>query len=135
MERIRNHHAYFCPVGNSIARYGSCRRVEQPAFGSLDRKGRQNSAAVGPRVDADPVRPLLDGLGDGVAMDDDEAVIAVIVEERFADPPQVGLALLVELDARPNAGMDEQIVAEAAAVGEALKELDVRPRDRGANDR
>ena len=57
---------------------------------------RQDAGPIGAGVDADAVRPLLDLRADRVAVDDDEAVIGVVEQERLADPAQVGLALLVE---------------------------------------
>ena len=48
---------------------------------------------------------------------------------------KVRLPLLIELDTRADAGMDEQIIAEAAAVVEALEELDMLLRDRVADRR
>ena len=68
--------------------------------------------------------------GDGVTVDDDESMVPFVEQEWFADPAQVGLALLVERDPGPDPGVDEQIVAEAAGVDEALQELDVLIRDR-----
>ena len=45
-------------------------------------------------------------------MDDDEAMVAFIVEERVADPAQVVLGLLGQIDAGADAGVDEEVVAE-----------------------
>ena len=80
------------------------------------------------------IRSLVDFVGNGVSVDDDEAVVAFVEEKRVADPPQVRLALLVDLNAGPDAGVDEQIIAEAAAVGEAFQELDMLGRNAGADD-
>lgn len=68
-----------------------------------------------------------------MTMDDDEPVIGLVEEEWFADPPKVGLPLLIELHAGPNAGMHEEIVAEPATVVEALEELDVLLGNGGAD--
>jgi hypothetical protein len=67
-------------------------------------------------------------------MNDDEAVIGFIAEEGLADPSQVGLGLLVEVDSGPNSSVDEEIIAETAAIHEAFEELDVILWDRSAND-
>ena len=55
----------------------------------------------------------------------DKAVIGIVEQEWFTDPAKIGLALLVDFDARTNSGMDEEIIAEPAAVVEALDELDM----------
>jgi hypothetical protein len=68
-------------------------------------------------------------------MNDDEAVVAIIEQERLADPAHIVLALLVEIDARPDPRMDEQIVAKAAAIGEALQEFHMFFGDCMADDR
>jgi hypothetical protein len=66
-------------------------------------------------------------------VDDDKAMLFLVAEERLADPPKVELILVSEIDARPDPGMDEQIVAEAEGVGEAFEELDMRLRELGAD--
>jgi len=71
-------------------------RIDQPAPGALDRKCREHAGAVGAGIDPDPVRPLLDVVADRVAVDDDEAVVALVEQERLTNPPEVGLALLVD---------------------------------------
>lgn len=63
-----------------------------------------------------------------MAVDDDEAVVGIVQEERFADPAEVRLLLLVKLDSGPDPGMDEKELAETAAVDEALEKLDMFPR-------
>jgi hypothetical protein len=62
-------------------------------------------------------------------MDDHEAEVGGIVQKGIADPAKIGLALLIKLDAGPDASMNEQVVAKATAVREALDELDVLERD------
>src|SRR6476659_8016805 len=57
-------------------------------------------------------------------------MVAVVAQERLADPAQVRLSLLVELDPRPNSRMDEQIIAEAAGIDEAPQEGDMLAGDR-----
>jgi hypothetical protein len=67
-------------------------------------------------------------------MDDDEAVIALIQQEGLAYPAKVGLVLLLQLNPRPNAGMNKEIVAEAVAIAEGFEKLDVFPWDRCPNE-
>src|SRR5690242_15505089 len=93
--------------------------IEVPALASLDAESRQDPRRKSPRVDADAVRPLHDFSADGVPVDHDEAVRRVIQKEGFADPPEVGLPLFVKAHARPNSGMDEEIIAKAARIDEA----------------
>src|SRR4051794_26727684 len=96
---------------------GNC-RIEIPALVFLDCEGGQRAGSIRPGVDADAVRALVDTIADGMPVNDDEAVIAIVEQERFADPPQVRLALLVERHARANPGMNEEVVAEPAGIDE-----------------
>ena len=78
-----------------------------------------------------PIRfaPLLHLGADGVTVDDDESVVAVVEQEWLADPAKVGLGLLLELNPGPDTGVDEQIIAKAATIREALEELDMLARE------
>src|SRR6476469_1330296 len=117
---------------NGLRRLG---RGHIPAVRSLDRQRRQDPVEIGPGVDADAIDLLVDGAADGMAMNDDKAVIGLVVEERTANPAQVRLPLLVEQYAGTDAGMDEQIVAEAAGIDEAPQERDMVLGDRLAHER
>src|SRR3954447_4959458 len=79
----------------------------------VDDQSRQYARRIGSGIDADAVGPLLDLTADRVPVDDHEAVIGVVGEERLADPSQVRLGLLSKLDARTNSGVHEKVVAEA----------------------
>src|SRR4051812_24268682 len=109
--------------------------VNEAAFASVDHESRQNARGIGARIDSDSVRPLFDIRRDRVSMDDDKAVIRLIEQERLANPPEVRLILLLERNAGADAGMDEEIIAEAARIDEASKELDVLFRNRVADRR
>ena len=74
---------------------------------TLDDERREDTAAIGAGVDADPVRPLLDLVDDRMAVDHDEPVIAFVAKERLADPAQVGAGLFFEPEARTDPRMDE----------------------------
>ena len=63
-------------------------------------------------------------------MDDHEAMIGLVGQERIADPAQVGLALERQIDQRSDAGVDEQIVAEPHRVGKAGQEFPMGGRER-----
>src|SRR4051794_19538172 len=104
---------------------------EKPSLLVLDRQRRQHAAAIGARIDGDAIRPLLHGIDDRVAMDDDEAVLLRVRQEGLADPAQVAPLLLVEADAGTDAGVDEEIISEAERVAEAFEELDMAARDVG----
>ena len=108
--------------------------VDEPAVVPFNSKRRENAGAVGARVNSDPIWMILDFGRDGVAVNDHEAVVGLVKKERLANPTKVGLALLIEVDARPDAGMDKEIIAETAAINEALEELDVIFRNHAAND-
>ncbi len=63
-----------------------------------------------------------------MAVDDHKAVVAAIPQELLANPDQVFRILLLERHARPNAGVDEQIVAKADVELEGFDEVAVRLR-------
>src|SRR6185437_8210229 len=67
------------------------------------------------------------------AVDDDEAMLLGVAEEGLADPAQILPVLLLDRDARTDAGMDEEIVPEGEGVGEMLEELAMRARHLGAD--
>ena len=72
-----------------------------------------------------PIRfePLLDLRADRMPVHDDAAVVGLVEQEGLADPAQVRLELLIDRDAGTNAGVHEQIIAEAAGIDEAPQEL------------
>src|SRR6266851_3692889 len=129
IRRIQAHNAYSADEVKSIARACTwarpAARVDQPALASLDRQRGQQARTISSGIDADPIGPLIHLIRDGMPVDDDEAMVALVEQEGLADPAQVRLALLVDLDARPDSGMDEQIVTEPAAIDEGLDELDM----------
>ena len=65
-------------------------------------------------------------------MHDHAAMIMAVGQEGAADPAQIMGLLLVDRDARADAGMDEQIIAEAERVAEAFEEGDMRRGHGGA---
>src|SRR5215217_5051738 len=106
---------------------------KEPALVVLDGDGGKVSSDIGAGIDADPVAAFLDPVGDRVAVDDDESMLLAVAEEGLADPAQVLHMLIVDRDAGANAGMDEEIVAEAERVAEAFQELAVGARHGGAD--
>src|SRR5687767_4319807 len=99
--------------------------LDKPPLAAFKANGGQHPGAVRTRVQTDPVVANVDLLGDGVAMDDDEAMVVAVLEERFANPAQVGLALIGERNAGPDAGVDEQIGANPEGIDEAQEEAAV----------
>lgn len=108
-------------------------RIEQPPLLSLDHKGRQNSGAVGSRVDPDAIGSFLHPLGDRMTVNDHETVVGTIAQKWFADPPQIELTLAVKGNAGPHARVDKEIVAEVPAADEVFKEFHVVLGDGVAN--
>src|SRR4051794_29468063 len=99
----------------------------------VDDQSGQYARRIGTSVNADAIGTLLDLAPDGVPVDDDKTMIAVIREEWLPDPSQVRLRLLGQLDSRTNSGVDEEVVAEATGIGETAQELDVRGRNQRAD--
>ena len=108
-------------------------RIDVPALTPLDRQCRQDAGAISACVDANTVRPLLDRGRDGVPVNHHKTMVGLVKKEGVTDPAQIRLKLLVELDTRPDAGVDEQEITEPAGIDEAFKELDVVLGDRSAN--
>ena len=109
-------------------------RIEVPGSATLDRQSGQHSRAIGARIDPDAIDLLVDLGADRVPMDDNEAVVRVIEKERFANPAQIGLALLFDLNAGTDSGMDEEKIAETAGVSEFSEEFLMLFRNCLAND-
>ena len=110
-------------------------RIDVPALRPFDADRSQDAARIGAGIDADTVRPLIDRGPDCMAVNDRKSVVGVVAEERFADPAQVGLPLLIEANARPDSRVNEDIIAKAHGVVEAAKEFYVLARDRALNQR
>jgi hypothetical protein len=64
-----------------------------------------------------------------MAVDDHPPQVASGVQERLPDPEQVVRRLLIEREARVDAGVYEQVVAALEAQLETLEEIDVGARD------
>jgi hypothetical protein len=95
---------------------------QEPALLALEADRGQPAAGEGAGVDADPVGADVDILGDRMAVDDHLAEAVAVAEEIVADPAEVAGRLLLDRDARPEAGMDEQIVADLDPFLEAGEE-------------
>src|SRR3954471_19624940 len=89
-------------------------RVDKSPFGAVDDQRGQDACSISPCINADAIGAFLNRRSDRMAVHDREAVIGLIEQKRLADPAQVRLRLLLQLDARSDAGMNEQIVPEAA---------------------
>src|SRR5947209_17799165 len=96
--------------------FGWCARIQVPPLPPFECQSREDCGRECAGVDTDPVRLLVDLPADAVPVDDDETMVGFIDQERLADPSQVRLALMAQLDSRPDAGVNEQIVAETAGV-------------------
>ena len=68
-------------------------------------------------------------------MDHEQRMRGLAVEEILANPAQVAGPLMLERDAGADASMDEEIVAEAEAVGKTVDKGEVAARDRSADHR
>src|SRR4051812_17972470 len=106
-----------CSGGDLRRRLG----IDEAALGSLDHQRGQDPGTVSAGIDSDAVRPLLDVRADGVTVDYDEAMVGLVEQKRLADPPQVRLRLLFELNAWTNAGVNEQIIAEATGIDKIVQ--------------
>lgn len=89
----------------------------------------ESPGTVGAGVDADSVQALVHLLADGVAMDHELAVAAPVFEEGVADPAQIAGFLLVECEARADAGMNEEVVTLDNIVVERPQKGDLRRRN------
>ena len=73
------------------------------------------------------MRDLID---DGVAMHDQRPVIGAVVQKSLADPDKVMLGLPAQIDARTDAGMDEQRLRGQVPQGQRLKPAQMRLGDK-----
>src|SRR5258705_10522180 len=92
--------------------------IEIPALVVLDRQRGQCARPIGPGIDTDTVGTLVGAVADGMPVDDDEAMIAVVEQERLSDPAQNGSAPPVGLDARTNSRMPATVIAASAVFGQ-----------------
>ena len=116
--------------GTSLHRFPS---IDVPAMRSFNNQGRQHACGERSRIDSNSVRLLVYLMTNRMSVDDDEAVIAVVAKEWLADPAQVGLALMLQANARAYPGMHEQVIAKAARIDECLEELDMACRNYALN--
>jgi hypothetical protein len=82
-------------------------RIDYPNRRSFDQQCGEHSRTVCSSVDPDPIVVDSHLRTDGMPMNDHKSVIPFVQKERLADPAQVCLKLLVDLDAGSNARMDE----------------------------
>lgn len=90
-----------------------------PILLTLEAQCRQNTGFIGTRINSDAVGPPVDVTRDGMPMNDDEAMLPIVIQEWRPDPSQVGLSLQRDVDPWANSGMNEQIVSQAQCIGEA----------------
>src|SRR5258708_39289084 len=88
--------------------------MEIPALVVLDRQRGQCARPIGPGIDTDTVGTLVGAVADGMPVDDDEAMIAVVEQERLAEPAQIGPALPGEHGARTKYRMGAKGTPETA---------------------
>ena len=61
-------------------------RLEEPALAAFEAHSSQHARPIRPSIQPDSVAANVDLVGDRVAVDDNEAVIVLILEERLPDP-------------------------------------------------
>ncbi len=108
------------------------RRGQETAGGALQHQARELVAGVGPGIDADPVIADVGAFGDGMTMHDHLSVIGPGIEKFVADPEHVFRFLFLERRARPDAGVNEQVIPDFPCQLEPGQELQVARRNRGA---
>jgi hypothetical protein len=101
---------------------------EEAVLRSFQHHASQPAAEHRPGIDIDPVRSDLRLVGGRMAVNHDDAVVAVVPQEFLANPDQVLRVLSVERYPRPDAGMAEEIVAEADGQRQASQERPMRLR-------
>ena len=108
------------PVGVrlKIFQYSRCGFISALAAGlqeehavALEHEAGEPVPGKGTGIDADPIRPYLRGRRDGVSVDDDLAMVSAALQEFVPNPKHVVLGLIFKPDARPNPGMNEEVVA------------------------
>ncbi|HET7715798.1 MAG TPA: hypothetical protein VFK86_09235, partial [Bauldia sp.] len=64
-------------------------RLQYPRFALFYSQRRQYSGAISAGVESDAIGFKIDDLADRVTMDDNAAMVSLVVEERRSDPPEV----------------------------------------------
>ncbi|KCZ47254.1 hypothetical protein HY17_19125 [Hyphomonas sp. CY54-11-8] len=95
----------------------------------LDTDRGQQSGTIGTGVYSDTVVALFYINCYRMPVNDHKFMLYVTGQKLLSDPSQVPGALFGERQAGSYAGMHEQEIAEASAVGEAFEEFDVFERD------
>ena len=98
--------------GAGRARAGAGGLKECHAVG-LEQQAGEHTGADRPGVDGDSVGVVLDRRHDGVAVHHLEAEVGGRGQERIADPDQIVAGLGIERHAGADAGVDEEVAAEA----------------------
>jgi hypothetical protein len=129
--------------GRSLAGRRSCRRgrccarvraeagtrplgSKHPDIAPFDDDRGQRAAIGGGTVDVHAVAVMGGIVQRGMAVHDEEAVIAGVFKKAGADPDQIGFMLLRHRDARADARMNKDAVAALQPCGAAFKEDAVR---------
>jgi hypothetical protein len=102
---------------------------------AFDHRRGQHAGAIGAGIDAKAVGSLIDAVADGMAMNDEAAMVVRVGQERLADPAQVVRLLVLNRDAGTDTGVNKQVIAEPDGVAGLLQECDMRRRDRLAQHR
>src|SRR5690242_6227475 len=100
-------------------------RLQKGPFGAFENEGGERAAGERAGIDADAVALHIGPRGDGVAVHDDLAVLRLGLEKLVANPQQIFFDLLLERNARTNAGVNEEVVAFAMRQGQARHEAAV----------
>src|SRR6185437_5248901 len=112
-------------ASRSLPQPGNCGLVtgieEAQAFLVQDRGG-ETPGAEGAGVEPEPIRSQIRRGADGVAMHDEFLEGLARVEKRPADPDEILVVLLGEGTAGTQAGMNEQVRADAVMQRETLEE-------------
>lgn len=103
-----------------------------PAPPPLQSHSRQNAASERAKINADAIGLLVRFTANAVAVDDDLAVIAEIVEKFLTDPAEIRKRLLFERNAGAYTGMNENIIANFNQIFATAEEIDmIRRHQRG----
>ena len=103
--------------------------LEQGDGVGLEHEAGEPAGPHRPGVDGDAVRVVLDHRHDGVAVHDLEAEVGGRAQERLANPDQVVAILRLERDARADAGVHEQVAADAQRQRAGVEEIQVLRRE------
>ncbi len=109
----------------NIGARGKLKGGQKPSLRTLEPNSSQLSRLVRARVDADPPRPEPWLISYRMSVHDTEIARLIGAEKRLPDPTEVRNFLVMNVNVRPYAGMNKQVITNNYLVFKNSKEIKV----------